>query len=699
MNATTSTQSSNGDAIPSAVYNSLPSLLAKACSFHGEWYQRDVYLTGLLGVLSACLPNVRFQYDGIYYSPHLMLFVIARAGAGKGALTDALRACESIVQAKQEQTRRERAEWETRRRAYEKDKDGDLPDPGPRPPEYLLSIGADFNVPALYQALMGNPEGVLVASTEADVFSNANKRRDLGGVDSLLRVAFHHESTGKSTKGEGYVHIAEPRIALVMAGTPGQYQPIVQNVENGLHSRIGVYSFSPPLEYVSRYGRGCDGERSRFRRDLQERVKAIYDTLQGRDGVLHVDLPENLWSEIDTVLSGLHATLFGAEEKAFTGFAANINRGFVITFRIASILAVYRAHERGVNLSVVSSITLTGDDVEAAISLAQAYIIGAISQAISNLSVAGQPVNLIAKLRFVGMTKQRYWEALPEGEFSTQQALEIAETLSIPPRSAERYLQVGVETGVIIKKGRGLYEKGSVADWRNGGMEGVSNATARLTSLIETIRQTGPEALSGLSMLAEDASGRMSLAEGVCAEETPAGVSAISAIPPVRDENNGVLRLASSRWGDTQSAWLVEVEGGADTLALVDWNALSALVAEVEARGVEVAVTTVGERRQILFSSSLSEAAQKRIVQFAPALHALLNAWGDDVGWTIVYELCNVPKTPFKLRAGHQITDLKRFRDSLLQDALSGPHSPRALGVRADVEALAKVRDRTMRAA
>jgi len=48
--------------------------------------ERDVFLTGALGILSGCLPNVKGIYAQQEVFPNLFTFAIAPAASGKGAL-------------------------------------------------------------------------------------------------------------------------------------------------------------------------------------------------------------------------------------------------------------------------------------------------------------------------------------------------------------------------------------------------------------------------------------------------------------------------------------------------------------------------------------------------------------------------------------------------------------------------------------
>ncbi len=91
-----STEPEGGPAIPSRVFDLLPPRLREGCELFARWYERDVFLTALLGTLSAAMPHIRFLYGNTPHSLHLMLFVLAEAASGKGVMSHAFHWLEGV---------------------------------------------------------------------------------------------------------------------------------------------------------------------------------------------------------------------------------------------------------------------------------------------------------------------------------------------------------------------------------------------------------------------------------------------------------------------------------------------------------------------------------------------------------------------------------------------------------------------------
>ena len=446
--------------IPAAVYDRLPRLFAAGCSHFSTWYERDVFLTGMLGTLSAALPHVRFHYDRTYHSPHLMLFVIAEAGRGKGAMSHAFKLLEPIADAKAERTKDNRAVWEAKRRAYEKKGASELVEaPGAEPGELLIIAGADTTLPALVQALAANPEGLLTAATEADQVSGA-MRKEHGGFSPLWRAAFHHERYTKTTKSEGTVSVAAPRLAVCVSGTEAQFLPLVESVENGLFSRFGVYRFRAPLAYRSRLHASRNNDFDDFLTDTSGHVQHVYNALERRSEPLYIDVPPDLWEDVvDAGFQALFDRLFTGAGRAPEGFAANVFRGAVTAFRIASILTVYRLAESGADLSRAASVEADRESVEAGTALALVYVEHAMRQALHLTPALGKLPNMEGAGRMTG-EQLDFLAALPE-TFTTGDALALVQPERSPSaRSVERWLSKWTDPGgPLRRRGQGAYEK------------------------------------------------------------------------------------------------------------------------------------------------------------------------------------------------------------------------------------------------
>jgi len=493
-------------ALPQRAYDLLPRLLRQGCVFFDAWYERDLFLTGALGTLSNVLANVRFRYGKTYHSAHLFLFGIGRAGRGKDAMRQGFRLCEKIVEAKHTEYVQQLTEWEERKRAYDnfqrkskRDQTGEDPPeaPGPKPPEALFKVGEDITLPALFQALTDNPEGLLIATTEADAISGA-MRREHGGFGPLLRACFHHEAAQKTLKGEGNLYVQHPRLALCISGTRDQYMPLIESVENGLQSRFGTYRSQAPLQYRSQLDASKDLGFENYLTEAQQQVLTLYNTLFGREEPLYFDVPTPLWQSMDATFKGLFNRLF-VEHTAPDALAANVYRGTLIGFRIAMILSTLRHYEQGADLSRAKGLEASPEDIKAARLVALVYVEHSLRQALELAPELG----LLPDLSDVGdahrMTgdQRAFFDALP-ASFTRAEAKTIWKKQGKPDSTGGYWLKRFVKEGLLRQPRTGQYAKASALESLEC-LESVGNQPENDGFSLETVLESSLESMEAVS--------------------------------------------------------------------------------------------------------------------------------------------------------------------------------------------------------
>ena len=74
--------------------------------------------------------------------------------------------------------------------------------------------------------------------SEADTLS-IMMNNDWSNFNDVLRKCFHHEPLSIARKVEDiFVEISEPKLSVIISGTPGQLKPLLKSKENGLFSRF-----------------------------------------------------------------------------------------------------------------------------------------------------------------------------------------------------------------------------------------------------------------------------------------------------------------------------------------------------------------------------------------------------------------------------------------------------------------------------
>lgn len=177
-----------------------------------------------------------------------------------------------------------------------------------------------------------------LADSEIDTLVNAS-RQDYGQFDDLLRKAFHHEPVASSRKTDNeLIRIDRPRLALLLAGTPGQFTRLVPNVENGLASRVLLYTCRSEAIWQDV---SLEGEEENFDSHLSALSGQLLEVaLKLRDRPLKVRLTPAQWQELNSRFSALlkETDLFGSEY-----FLGVVKRHGLMAFRLCMIFTALDA--------------------------------------------------------------------------------------------------------------------------------------------------------------------------------------------------------------------------------------------------------------------------------------------------------------------------------------------------------------------
>ena len=158
------------------VYENLPNLLKKGTELFSESIQRDILLTGSLGVFSGCFPTLTGLYNHKIVYPNLYVFVTAPAANSKGIMDYA-------------KSYGDEYHYDlVRRSSVDKSK-----------PRTLLYIPGNASSAAIMGHLDQSEGSVIFFETEADAVTTSLKN-DWGNYSEILRKGFHHENVSQTRK-------------------------------------------------------------------------------------------------------------------------------------------------------------------------------------------------------------------------------------------------------------------------------------------------------------------------------------------------------------------------------------------------------------------------------------------------------------------------------------------------------------------
>ena len=439
---------------PLEVYDNLPPLLREALEGYADARERDMALLSAIGVLSACLPGMWGRYKDDDPLANLFVVIVAPAASGKGCIDDMRHLADRYdLLLRIESERREQEylqaleDWELKkqeaRRLKQTLKVSDAP---VKVSACHFLIPAQISKAKLLVHLADNGiGGCLIADSEIDTLVSANKQ-EFGLFDDLLRKAFHHEPVGSSKKGDNeFIRVDRPRMSIVLGGTPSQFTRLIPNAENGLMSRLLLYTCrtSPVWQDVSPR-EGVGESRSQRMARLSEAVEQIACRL--REHPLRFGFTRKQWRTLNDRYRKLleEAGQFGPEE-----FQSVVKRHGLMQFRIGMLftgLTIGADPEALPGYCTCSDAHFTAAEAIARVCLEHSRLL------MTQLHPADDHPELTFPFKF-----RDVFSRLPES-FTLQDAYALGTAAGFNERTVRRFLK-RINPTYIRKINKGLYQK------------------------------------------------------------------------------------------------------------------------------------------------------------------------------------------------------------------------------------------------
>lgn len=415
--------------------SSLPNILQQVIGYANSPSDADMLILGSLVCLSSCMPHVCGIYHQKLSYANLFCFIYAYASAGKGRLS----LCKSLVQPIQEQMYNE---YHKKMKAYrlELKETGKIPisDDGEtigEPPLKVLFIPADNTSSGVYNLLYNNGGNGLIVDSEGDTLSLALSSEH-GKFSDGLRKAFHHEAItyNRKTNAE-YVNIQEPRLSILLSGTPMQLLSLIDSVENGLFSRFIFFRLETEIKWLNAFA-GVELEPVFLR--MGKEYQKLYHQLYQHKGMIEFLLTPEQQDIFNQSFSTMQTEFYNTFGE---GILASFRRKGLIAYRIAMILSVLRlSHDHPLPTRIICS----NADFNTAMT-----IIKTLLQHDTHL-IKTYPQLLAHVPNPIKVEKQRNLYSYLPSEFSKQQWNTCADMANIKQKTAERYLKIWCERGLLL---------------------------------------------------------------------------------------------------------------------------------------------------------------------------------------------------------------------------------------------------------
>ena len=441
---------------PESLRTSLPFLIGEPMRlFKGR--EADVFLCGILGVLSSWIPKVGGIYDGKLVSANLFFMISAPASSGKGILMWARKLTNKIVEDLASDFQKAKEQYDRDLKQYEDEKKEGVESSKPeKPQKQKFIVPGNISSAALISSLASNRFFGLIFESEADTLVNTLNNSTWGGFSDIIRKAFHNESISYSRKKDDEdIEIIKSYLSLVLSGTPEQISKLVSSIENGFFSRILFYTFPNKNLWKDVFGENEENFEKYFEGHgikLERYLKHFfYDKAAGNNDVILFDFTSvqkakfNAWFEMKQ--SDL-SQIYGED------LIASIRRLGVCFFRIAMILTVMRLIENtGYDDYVYKrarNIVCNDTDYENA----ELIIDGLIFHTIKIY----KQVKKVNRNKYSKGKKTMLLENLPM-EFNRAKAMKFAAYIGIKEKTAENYITQFISQGLLQRMEHNHYKK------------------------------------------------------------------------------------------------------------------------------------------------------------------------------------------------------------------------------------------------
>ncbi|RYE38061.1 MAG: DUF3987 domain-containing protein, partial [Sphingobacteriales bacterium] len=282
--------------------------------------------------------------SGVYFQrqiyPNLFFLLLAPAASGKSSLTSAY---DLLYPVHLEHLNKSlKAQEQYRRSLTERSGNNE---PAVRPPFQSVLIPGNVTSSRLIQHLADNEPDVasICIESELDTISQANKST-FGSFSDILRKAFHNERVSLSRKGnDEFVEVKKPKLSLILSGTPKQLFRLVPSAEDGLYSRLMLYSFNPEVKWTDVSPDADYTDISQVMEKLSKEVYNFWRFFKGRE--VKFELSATQWKQLNEFFEEKLKDLASIGGEASVSV---VKRAGVICFKLAMIITALRAFEFGV---------------------------------------------------------------------------------------------------------------------------------------------------------------------------------------------------------------------------------------------------------------------------------------------------------------------------------------------------------------
>ena len=191
----------------------------------------------------------------------------------------------------------------------------------------------------MYSYLSKSQNGLLIIESEADTMG-LMLNNDWSNYSDVLRKTFQHEPLSLSRKVENtFIEIKEPKLSLLLSGTPQQLKSLIKSKENGLFSRFIIYSFDEVSEFKTDLFLKKTNDVNTVFKNEASIIFDFYGKLKELNYEIEFFFTESQHTAFIAEFEKLQQTIINEHSHSFL---SNLRRHGIICYRIAMILSALR---------------------------------------------------------------------------------------------------------------------------------------------------------------------------------------------------------------------------------------------------------------------------------------------------------------------------------------------------------------------
>ena len=405
---------------PHLTEGQLPTLLEQAVSVAPVGETRDMLLLSLLTNCGYALPAMRMLHGRPHhtYSPELLTMIVAPAASGKGIMNYGRLLLQAIEGCNGKQ----------------------------------VYIPANSSASALIMIMDEYDGRGIVFATEMDTLTQT-LRAAYGKFGDLVRCIFEHETVSQLRRQNNeFIEIRNPRIAMLLSGTPNQVAPLLRNRENGLMSRFGCYVVNSRMDFddnvwdVEEEG-NMPSEAVLYNR-LATELGDRYLWMETAGHECYFYLTD---SQLKTIKRMFRSEYDTYSQEFGDLFDASLKRMPVIMKRIGMILTGLRLDT---SKPLPERVVCSEEDFQTMLLIGHKLLMHAAMVFQMMPELKATPMGEIGG----NMLQKQFFQMLPT-DFTKQEAVKQAEVLGVSVRTMEKWIDKFVQSTDIVRVTHGQYQK------------------------------------------------------------------------------------------------------------------------------------------------------------------------------------------------------------------------------------------------